>query len=218
MEDDAMAFLPSSHPPCGSPRLLIARLGSLGDIVHTLPAVAMLRASLPDAFIGWVIEARWAELLYSRAELFSGDIALSAEKPLVNAIHTVTTRAWRRHPFSRSTRQQITSTIHDLRNSHYDVALDFQSAIRSAVLGRLARPQQFIGFSHAHEAPASLLYGRRVEATGQHMVEQNASLSAALLSSCHSERSEESAFPASDRRPTTDDVAFPFARDPQHDT
>src|SRR5436305_7254092 len=72
-----------------SPRILVVRLGSLGDIIHTLPAIAMLRDAMPGAFIGWVVEERWAELLCSRGELRRGDIALSPEKPLVNAVHTV---------------------------------------------------------------------------------------------------------------------------------
>src|SRR5215469_861008 len=159
-----------------APRLLVVRLGSLGDLIHTLPAVAMLRQWLPQAFIGWVVEQRWVELLCSRPDLCGGDIPLSPEKPLINAIHTVTTRVWRRHPLSRNTRKAIAQTIRDLRRTRYDLALDFQSAIRSAVLGRLARPHAFIGFSRAHEAPASLLYTRRVDAQGRHMVEQNASL------------------------------------------
>ena len=43
--------------------LLIVRLGAMGDIVHTLPAVGALRGAFPDTKIGWVIEERWAELL-----------------------------------------------------------------------------------------------------------------------------------------------------------
>ncbi|HZU22066.1 MAG TPA: hypothetical protein VE998_04480, partial [Terriglobales bacterium] len=49
--------------PESATRILVVRLGSLGDIVHTLPAVALLRAALPHAHIGWVVEERWAELL-----------------------------------------------------------------------------------------------------------------------------------------------------------
>lgn len=163
------------------------RLGSLGDIVHTLPAVALLRTTLPNAFIGWIVEEHWAPLLCSRPEFQSGDAPLSSEKPLVNAVHTVRTKAWRRNLASSSTRQQVVATVRSFRAMQYDVALDFQSAIRSAVLGRLAQPQQLFGFAKAHEAPASLLYSRRIEARGRHMVEQNASLSSAFLRDCQAE-------------------------------
>jgi len=195
-----------------APRLLVVRLGSLGDLIHTLPAVAMLRQWLPQAFIGWVVEQRWVELLCSRPDLCGGDIPLSPEKPLINAIHTVTTRVWRRHPLSRNTRKAIAQTIRDLRRTRYDLALDFQSAIRSAVLGRLARPHAFIGFSRAHEAPASLFYTRRVEAQGRHMVEQNASLLRAVGDSPSALR-----FQNDGRRLTADGYLFPLPHDSRHD-
>ena len=44
-------------------RLLIVRLSAMGDVIHTLPAAHALRAAFPQAFIGWLIEERWAELL-----------------------------------------------------------------------------------------------------------------------------------------------------------
>lgn len=226
-EDITNALNPSScrSPAAGnwklttgnSPRILVVRLGSLGDIVHTLPAVGMLRSAIPNAFIGWVIEERWAELLCSRAELHSGRVALSQEKPLVNSVHVVTTRTWRRHPFTRDTRRQIAATVRELRGGSYDVALDFQSAIRSAVIGRLACPKQFIGFSHAHEAPASLFYTRRVEAAGRHMVEQNASLASSFRAGSNSERSE-SSFEVEGQRPTANGFNFHLPSDPVHAT
>ena len=44
-------------------RLLIVRLSAMGDVIHTLPAVHALREAFPEAYIGWLIEERWAELL-----------------------------------------------------------------------------------------------------------------------------------------------------------
>ena len=52
-----------------TPRLLAVRLGSLGDIVHALPAVATLRASFPDARIDWLVEQRWLELIELHPDL-----------------------------------------------------------------------------------------------------------------------------------------------------
>lgn len=46
-------------------RLLIVRLSAMGDVIHTLPAVHALRQAFPRAFIGWLIEERWAELLFA---------------------------------------------------------------------------------------------------------------------------------------------------------
>ena len=47
-------------------KLLILRLGSMGDVLHALPAVAALRRALPSATIGWAVEQRWSELLCAR--------------------------------------------------------------------------------------------------------------------------------------------------------
>ena len=48
-------------------RILIARLSAMGDIVHSLPAVAALRRALPQATIGWAIEERWVDLLAAKS-------------------------------------------------------------------------------------------------------------------------------------------------------
>ena len=44
-------------------RILVVRLGAMGDIIHTLPAVASVKQSFPQAHISWVVEERWASLL-----------------------------------------------------------------------------------------------------------------------------------------------------------
>ncbi|MBV8208065.1 MAG: hypothetical protein JO041_14865 [Acidobacteria bacterium] len=165
--------------PGNGARTLVVRLGSLGDIVHTLPAVALLRDAVPGS-IDWVVEERWAELLCSRRDLRGHNAPLCAEKPLVNTVHTVRTRDWRRHPFRVTTLREITASVAALRSAHYDLALDFQGAMRSAVLGKLAGPGRYFGFARAHEEPAGLFYNHRVEAQGRHMVEQNISLALAV--------------------------------------
>ena len=74
-------------------RILIVRLSSMGDIVHTLPAAAMLREVFPHATIGWLIEERWAELLCTLPTARSG--ARSPQRPLVDIVHTVNLKRWR---------------------------------------------------------------------------------------------------------------------------
>src|SRR5437763_1544382 len=81
-------------------RLLVVRLGSMGDIIHTLPAVAMLRSAFPEATIGWAVERRWASLL-STAEALTG--SRSAQRPLADTVHIVDTFAWRTAVFSDET-------------------------------------------------------------------------------------------------------------------
>src|SRR5450432_794515 len=94
-------------------RLLIVRLGAMGDVIHGLPAVAALRAAFPEAMLGWLIEERWAELLCTLPTPRSGP--RSAQRPLVDRIHTVNTRQWRYAPFSVATWERIAASVSDLR-------------------------------------------------------------------------------------------------------
>src|SRR5271170_8504771 len=86
-------------------RLLIVRLGSMGDIFHTLPAAHALRHAFPEAILGWIVEERWAELLCTLPEPRSGP--RSPRRPLVDRVHTVNTKTWRRSPLSIQTWEQI---------------------------------------------------------------------------------------------------------------
>ena len=74
-----------SNSPANIQRLLIVRLGAMGDIIHTLPAAAALRAAFPEGTIGWVVEERWVELLCTLSASRSGP--RSPERPLVDNIH-----------------------------------------------------------------------------------------------------------------------------------
>ena len=53
-------------------RVLVVRLGAMGDVLHALPAVAALRAVHPDAYIGWAVERRWTPLLVADETPLSG--------------------------------------------------------------------------------------------------------------------------------------------------
>src|SRR6478672_9652933 len=85
----------------GRRRVLIVRLGAMGDVLHSMPAVAALRAAYPDAYIGWAIERRWAPLLVADESPLSGP--RSPQRPLVDHVHVVNTVAWRRAPLSDET-------------------------------------------------------------------------------------------------------------------
>jgi lipopolysaccharide heptosyltransferase I len=159
-------------------RMLIVRLGAMGDIIHTLPAVTALRQVFPQASIGWIVEERWAELLCTLRTPRSGP--LSAQRPLVDRIHTVNTQRWRHSLFSSQTWEQIASGLSELRAPHYQVAIDFQGAARSALLGRWSDAQTIYGSAQPRENIASMFYTRPVMTTGAHIVEQNMSLAEAV--------------------------------------
>src|SRR3979409_2057298 len=80
----------------GMAKILIVRLGAMGDILHALPVAAGIRACLPDTTLGWLVEERWSELLTAQGRKASPN-AVSAQKPVVNTIHTLDTMRWRKH-------------------------------------------------------------------------------------------------------------------------
>ena len=163
-------FIPSS--------LLIVRLGSMGDIIHTLPAATALRRVFPEVNLGWVVEERWAELLCTLPEPRSGP--RSPRRPLVDQVHTVNTKAWRRSLFSSQTWEQIAAGLSELRAQRYDVAVDFQGAARSAMVSRWSGAHVVYGFAQPRENIATMFYARQVIGRGGHIVEQNLSLAEAV--------------------------------------
>jgi heptosyltransferase I len=158
--------------------LLIVRLSAMGDVIHTLPAVHALREAFPQAHIGWLIEERWAELLCAPGSPRRG--GRSALRPLVDEVHTVNLKTWGRSLFSLSTLQRVATVWNDVRDVRYDVAVDLQGAMRSAVLARLSGARMVYGAAEPRESPASLWYTRKVIPHGRHVIEQNVSVAEAL--------------------------------------
>ena len=160
-------------------RLLIVRLSAMGDVMHTLPAVHALREAFPQAHIGWLIEERWAELLCAPGSPRRG--ARSALRPLVDEVHAVNLKVWGRSPFSILTLQRSATVWNDVRDAHYDVAVDLQGAMRSALLARLSGARVVYGAAEPRESPASLWYTRKTITHGRHVIEQNLSVAQALI-------------------------------------
>jgi heptosyltransferase I len=163
-------------------RILVVRLGALGDIIHALPAVGALRQRFPHAEIGWVVEERWAELLCASSCPRSG--SRSPQRPLVDHLHFVKTKLWRKSLASPETWHEIAVALSDLRAPHYDVAVDFQGSIRSALIARLSQAQDTYGFAQPRETIASMFYSQPVLGRGSHVIEQNLSLAEAIAH-CH---------------------------------
>jgi heptosyltransferase-1 len=169
-------------------RLLVVRLSSMGDVIHTLPAAFALREAFPHAQIGWLIEERWAELLCAPGSPRRGP--RSPQRPLADWVHTVNLAGWRRSLFTIKTIQQIATVWNDvrgndvrrnnLRGARYDVAVDLQGALRSALLARWSGAHVVYGAAEPRESPASLWYSRRIIVRGSHVVEQNLSIAEAV--------------------------------------
>jgi heptosyltransferase I len=140
--------------------ILIVRLGALGDIVHTIPAAAALRQAFADARIDWVVDARQREIV---------DLVEGLDRVVVLPSGTVA--AW----------LQVTREI---RRVSYDVALDFQGLMKSAVFARASGARRVIGFSiwHLREKSARPFYseagfGNDAAVDGEaHVIEKNLGL------------------------------------------
>ncbi len=173
--------LPASAPRFES--LLVVRLSAMGDIIHTLPAAAALRRAFPHATLGWLIEERWAELLCTLRHPRAG--RRSPQRPLVDRIHAVNTAEWRHAPFSFNTWQQMAAGLSQLRGIQYDAAIDFQGAVRSALLARWSGAPIVYGSAQPRENVASMFYTRKVllQTQGTHVVEQALALAGAVVSS-----------------------------------
>ena len=159
-------------------RLLIVRLSAMGDVIHTLPAAQALRQAFPDVTIGWLIEERWADLLCAPGTSLRG--TRSPQRPLVDWVHTVDLKGWRKSLFSVQTLEHIARVWNDVRAMHYDIALDLQGAVRSAVLASLSGAPVMYGARQPRESPAALWYTRQATQQGKHVVEQNLSIVEAL--------------------------------------
>jgi heptosyltransferase-1 len=164
--------------PVGIGRLLIVRLGAMGDVIHALPAVTALRQAFPEARLSWLIEERWAELLCTLATPRSGP--RSPQRPLVDRVHTVDTKQWRASPFSLQTWERIAAGLSDLRSGRYELAVDLQGAIRSALLARWSGAPVVYGAAQPRENLASMFYTRQVITSGDHVVQQNLRLAEAI--------------------------------------
>lgn len=151
-----MPELGKIEPVANEPRILLVRLGSLGDIIHALPAAASLRASFPNARIDWAVEPKWMRLLEGNPDLSN----------LVEA--------------NRNGIAGFARTLRGVRAAKYNCAIDFQALYKSALLAFSSGAPQRIGFtsSYAREGLASHFYTDRLNPRGAHKVDHNFTLAA----------------------------------------
>jgi heptosyltransferase I len=145
-------------------KILIVRLGSLGDIVHTIPAQQQILRRLPNAELHWLAEPVYLPLL--------------ASVPGLRAVWQADTRDWRRRPWGWS---KAASMIKQIRRQRFDLAIDFQGLLKSAFLARLSGAAEVVGFSRENlrEPAAGWFYSRTVnvsDSQGKHVVELNTEL------------------------------------------
>lgn len=151
-------------------RILIVKLGAIGDVIHTLPALAALRRAMPEAHLAWAVERGGA------ARLLEGN-------PCLDELIELDMRGWRKSLTNVETQTEIRQAMWRLRNGGFDLSLDFQGLMKSATVARLARIPRRIGFSkEALREPASaLLLTERVKVDDRrHVIQKNLQLAAHL--------------------------------------
>jgi lipopolysaccharide heptosyltransferase I len=146
-------------------RLLIVKLGSIGDIVHTLPSLAAIRRALPRAEISWVVERRAAEIL--------------RDNQILDRLIEVDTKALRRWPVSGETLLATRQQLRRLRASTFDTALDFQGLLKSATIARFSGAKRSYGFAREalREPPSRFLLSKTVRVPlRSHVIVKNLAL------------------------------------------
>ena len=121
-------------------KILIVRLSAIGDVVHVLPAMRALRASLPDAYIGWLVEDRVKDLIMGHPDL--DEVVYFPRKKWTQGILRPST-------FFKTIRDVI-RFFRLLRGWKYDIAIDFQGNLKSGVLTFLSGAPRRIGFGRGH--------------------------------------------------------------------
>ena len=151
-------------------RILIVKLGAIGDIVHTLPALAALRRGLPDAHIAWAVER-------------GGGAKLLQGNPALNDVIEFDLRGWRKALWRPATWSAIKQVVERLHAGQFDLTLDFQGLLKSAFVASRARPRVRVGFANdaLREPQAARFYDRQVVVDDSgHIIQKNLQLAASL--------------------------------------
>lgn len=157
-------------------RLLVVRLGAMGDILHSMPAVTALRHAHPEWVIGWAIEPQWRGLFCA-----NGCEPRTSSMPLVDQLHMVPAKQWARSPLKLATLKDIRRVRRELRAMQYDIAVDMQGAVRSAMVARWAHARSVIGEANPREFAAKWFFDRKVTTHGVHVIEQSLEIANAIF-------------------------------------
>ncbi|MEN9316995.1 MAG: hypothetical protein RIS35_3388 [Pseudomonadota bacterium] len=150
-------------------RIALIKTSSMGDVIHTLPVVSDIVAALPETEIDWIVEESFSDL--------------PRLHPAVAEVVPVAIRRWRRALGRGSTWSEIRAVRARLRERHYDLAIDLQGLLKSALVSRWTKAP-VAGFSRAcaREPLASLAYRHTFDVDmGAHAIERLRALAAQAL-------------------------------------
>jgi heptosyltransferase I len=128
-------------------KILLVRFSALGDVIQTLPILTMLRAGFPEAKIGWAIDAELVPAIEGHPDL--------------DYIHVCYRKTWTRDLKSpalwKNTAKDMAQFLNEVKAIDYDVAVDAQGLVKTALLPYLAGIKRRIGYQHGREL-SSLFY------------------------------------------------------------
>ncbi len=126
-------------------QILIVKLSSIGDVIHTLPTLSAIKKALPEADISWAVEKRAAEILRNNSYL--------------TRLIELDTKALRHERLLGKTLRTAREQFSDLRASEFDLSIDFQGLFKSASIAKLSKTKKRYGFSKRNlREPASRVF------------------------------------------------------------
>ncbi|HKA18006.1 MAG TPA: glycosyltransferase family 9 protein [Blastocatellia bacterium] len=160
-------------------RILIVKLSSIGDVVHTLPAASLLRKHFSDARISWVVDPRASALLEN--------------SPVIDEVIQLNTRTLRKGLLNGSPNSELKAQLQKLRNgttsngfARSDIAIDFQGLIKSGLVAFSSGASRRIGFcaKDLRERASQMFLTEQVDTTQRtHVIEKNLALAQAAIDS-----------------------------------
>jgi heptosyltransferase-1 len=151
------------------PQILLVKTSSMGDVIHNLPIIADIRAHYPDAHFDWMVEESFAEI--------------PRLHPLVSNTIPIAVRRWRKSLLHRNTWHEIAELKKRLSPTTYDLIIDTQGLLKSALLAQFAHGDiHGMDYHSAREPIASFFYKQKHHvAKQQHAVSRNRALAALAL-------------------------------------
>lgn len=129
-------------------RVLLVKTSSMGDLIHTFPALTDAGNAIPGIQFDWLVEKNFA--------------SIPTWHPLVNKVIPVALRKWRKHIFARETRAEWKQMLSQLRATNYDLIIDAQGLVKSGFVTYFAKGTRAgLDWSSAREALASLFYQKK---------------------------------------------------------
>jgi len=152
---------------CPPRRILIIKPSALGDVVHTLPVLSLLRRRWPQAHIAWLVGSAFAGLLRGHRQL---DEILSFDRQRFGS-------GWR----DISTAAELARFLRQLRDRRFDLVIDLQGLLRSGLLSALSGAAVRVGFSNARElSPLFYTHHVPIDSMEQHAIDRYLCITEAL--------------------------------------